>query len=372
MTCGKASPVRIIANIGTTQEKDTIDKELEKAEAAYKAGADIITDHSLNGDIREIHTNLLDKIECPISTVSIYQSYVNIKKDKSTQFNPKNVIKTFEDQALLGFDLLTIHATILREDIKRIAKSRRIIPSTSRGGMMMADLIIEKGIENPYWLYFEEMLDIAKEYGTTLSLGTAFRPGSILDAPDSIYEIELLRMGTLVEKALDHGVNIMVEGIGHVRIDKIQDIIANAKSICKDVPYRVLCVACDAAISRDHIASAIASAVSVAAGADLISAVSRSEHIGQPNKKDIIEAIEAAKIAAHCGDIVRREDTYIDELISKNRAKTSCLARGTQAILTRSNDDKCDSNDCCSMCGEYCALKIMQKIRENDISGESI
>jgi thiamine biosynthesis protein ThiC len=135
-------------------------------------------------------------------------------------------------------------------------------------------------------------------------------------------------------------------------------------SICREVPYRVLCVACDSAIYRDHIASAIASAVSVANGADLINAVTRSEHIKQPSKEDIIEAIETAKIAAHCGEIVRRRDVVLDESISKNRGSTSCLAKGTQAILPRRESE---SDDPCSMCGECCALKIMQKIRNNKV-----
>lgn len=362
LTCGRGFPVRIIANIGTAQEKDTIEKELEKAEAAYGAGADIVTDNSLSGDIYRLHSNLLETIECQISTVPIYQTYIDMKKNKPNYHNFKRAIKIFEEQAALGFDLLTIHATILREDIKHIAISRRLIPSTSRGGMMMADMMIENSVENPYWLYFDNILDIAKEYGTTLSLGTSFRPGSIFDVPDYLCEIELSRMGILVEKAVDCGVSIMIEGIGHTRLDLIPEIIRSAKSICRGVPYRVLCVACDSAIYRDHIASAIASSVAVANGADLISAITRSEHIRQPTKEEIIEAIETAKIAAHCGEIVRREDTAIDELISKKRGLASCLAKGVQAILPRSD---CDSDSPCNICGEYCALKIMQKIKTN-------
>ncbi len=340
LACGANFPVRIIANIGTTQKNDTFEKELEKAEAACIAGADIIGDHSLSGDISKIHSNLLENIERPLATVSIYQTYIETKKNKPNFFNPKKVIQSFEEQASLGFDLINIHATILREDIGRIATSKRLIPSTSRGGMMMADMMIENNMENPYWLHFESILDIAKDCGTTLSLGTSFRPGSILDVPDNLYEIELLRMGTLVKRAINCGVGIMIEGIGHARIDIIPQIIRNAKFICSEVPYRVLCVACDSALYRDHIASAIASAVSVANGADLINAVTRSEHIRQPSKGDIIEAIETAKIAAHCGEIVRGRGVFLDESISKKRGSASCLAKVPKLFFREANPNQ--------------------------------
>ena len=360
--CGLGAPVRVIANIGVTFETDSIDKELDKAKRAFEAGADIVTDHSVAGDIESIHKRLLSAFRCPISTVSIYEAYVNAKLKNKGYFDPDNAIKTFEKQASEGFDLITLHATILKEDLPRIAHSKRIIPIASRGGTMMADLMIENNIENPYWTYFEDILEIAKKYRTSLSLGTAFRPASILDLPDFLYKVEIKRMGALVKKALKNNVGIMVEGIGHARLDYIPRMVKEAKRITYGVPYRVLCVACDSALYRDHIASAIASAVAVAAGADVISAVTRSEHVRRPTINDVIEAVETAKIAAHCGDIVRRGNLQIDKEISIRRNKTTCLARGAPTLLQRPKELVKDYT--CTMCGPYCALRIMRKIKK--------
>ncbi len=356
---GPGAPVRVIGNIGTTQATDTIEEEIIKAKAALKAGADIITDHSLAGKIADINYALINSISCPISSVSVYEAYVKARLENKAVFSPERAIEIFQQQASRGLDLITVHATILTEDLPLLTHSNRLIPSTSRGGMMIADLMLENRIENPYWTFFNDILKIAKEYGTTISLGTAFRPASIIDAPDFLYQRELQRMAELIKAAIDSKVSIMVEGIGHARLDIIPKLVTEAKSICLGAPYRVLCVACDSALYRDHIASAIASSVAVAAGADLISAVSRSEHIGRPNVDDIVEAVETAKIAAHCGDIVRSNNIRLDEDVSRARGQTTCLAKGTIGILAR-DDNSLD--DYCTMCGQYCALRIMRNL----------
>lgn len=359
ISCGSGAPVRIIANIGTTLDTDPPDMEIKKAQAARQAGADIITDHSVGGDIKAIHRCLVENVPCQLSTVSVYETYVEAKRNGA--FSPERAIKTFSEQAALGFDLITVHASILKEDLRRLAQSKRLIPSTSRGGMMVAEMMMTSGKENPYWTNFRDIVDISRKHGTVLSLGTSFRPGSILDTPDELYNTELRRMAQLVEIAADSGVGIMVEGIGHASLDVIPYLVRQAKTACHGVPYRVLCVACDSAIYRDHIASAVASSVAVAAGADLISAVSRSEHVRQPDISNIVEAVETAKIAAHCGDIARGGDTSLDENISRVRAETSCLARGAPAVLPRQDSQE---TSFCTMCGQFCALKIMRKIKE--------
>jgi len=220
--------------------------------------------------------------------------------------------------------------------------------------------MIDNDIENPYWTYFNYILDISKNCGTSISLGTAFRPGSILDTPDDLYKTELSRMGLLVELAIERNVGIMIEGIGHSRMDLIPQYVRKAKKICHGVPYRILSVACDSALGRDHIASAIASSLAVSSGADIISAVSRSEHLRVPSVKDIVEAVETAIIAGHCGDIIRRKDFSIDEEVSRIRAITSCSAKGAKTLI--SNVPKTDKLEC-TMCGPFCALKIMRKIK---------
>jgi len=364
LNCGKANPVRIIANIGTTLDTDTIEGELTKANAAIQAGADIITDHSVGGDIKKIHQSLIDIIPSTLSTVSVYQAYVEAKKERDECFREHEALLKFEEQASLGFDLITIHATVLREDLPYIAHSSRLIPATSRGGMMVCDSMMENNIENPYWTHFRDILKIAQKYGTTISLGTTFRPASILDLPDYLYKKELERMAKLVGIALNNGVGIMVEGIGHASLDVIPHIVRDAKKMCKGVPYRILSTACDTALNFDHIASAIASATAVASGADVISAVSRAEHVRQPTAEDIVEAIETARIAAHCGDIVRRRDIIFDKEISKMRGQSICNPKGASAIL-KLKDNRM-RNDC-TMCGSYCALKIMQKIKKQYI-----
>lgn len=361
--CGHGCNTLIIGNIGTTLKNDSIEEEYEKAIAAYNAGAHIIQDHSLSGNVKKLHSQLIKNLPCPVSTVSTYQCYVEYR---DSDFSAEKAIEQIKVEASMGFDLVTIHASVLKADSQVIAQSNRLIPCTSRGATMMLNLMHSNNIENPFWTHFDEILSIAKEYEMCISLGIAHRPGSVVDLPDSIFWKELDRMRNLVRRAIKERVQIMVEGIGHANQVQIPKIVHESKKRTFGVPYRVLTVSCDSALYRDHIASAIASAIAVQNGADVVGAISRAEHVGKPMIDNLIEAVETAKVACHSGDLVKLGDDRKDREISMKRGISNCLAIGTETLFDRDFEEY-PSDHQCSMCGPYCALKAMNRIRELDM-----
>ena len=250
----------IIASIGATNMEDSLELELLKAVRAVAAGAMIVTDHTLLPNMEYIHQKIADKITIPFSAISVYEAAVKAQV-KSGKIDAQDMIKIVENQAKRGIDVLTLHATAFRDDINLLEKSNRLIPCTSRGGTMMLEILKETGQENPYWTYFEDVLDIADKYRLTISLGTCFRPASVYDCAQNndLYYMEMERMSKLIEKADKRSVGVIVEGIGHALLNQIEGIVKNTKKICKNVPYRVLTVATDIALGYDHISSAIAS-----------------------------------------------------------------------------------------------------------------
>lgn len=365
---GDDYPPTIIASIGVSNPGDTIQKEIEKALSAIESGAQIITDHSLRENIDEIHKEMIEKINVPFSTVSIYESAVYFKKYNT--ITSELILKQYENQVKRGIDMLTIHATVFLEDLKLLKNSKRIIPCTSRGGTMMLEIMEKMNFNNPYWENFDRLLQIAKRYNVTISLGIGYRPASVCDSEidEPLYFMEMKRMACLVEKAKNMGVGIIVEGIGHTPINKIPYIIKKSKEICHYVPYRILTVATDIALGYDHISSAIANAVAVYNGANMITCVSRSEHIGLPTKEDLIEAVITARISAYCGFSARKNDFSRDKCMSEARTGIGCHGQIEEAIYPKGAKEALlkhkiikDKKEC-SMCGEFCALNTSDRI----------
>ena len=362
----------VLASIGASNDQDSVDKEVEKAILSQKYGADIIIDHTLTPNHFELQKKVLEKTTIPLSSIAVYD-VASLKQYNNKKFFSKDdVISGIKLKAELGIDLITIHAGVLYEDINYFKNNERIIPCTSRGGTMVIKNMISTNEENYYWTSFDEILDIAKEYNITISLGTTFRPANIYDAvnKNEMYWKEVKRNAILVKKAQDKGVNIIVEGIGHCPINLIPDIVKETKNLCYDAPYRVLTVATDCALGFDHVSSAIAASVAVMSGANFITAVTRSEHLGLPKLDDVKEAITSAKIAAHCGYIARSKDYSKDISMAKERQIVGCKGSIDKSIIpeiTKEELIKCkfDASKKCTMCGEFCALNSSDEIQKD-------
>ncbi|MCR4874742.1 MAG: phosphomethylpyrimidine synthase ThiC [Clostridia bacterium] len=361
----------VLASIGASQTEDSIEEEVRKAVMAEKYGADIIIDHTLTPNHYVLQKRVLESTNIPVSSIAVYDLASMKLFNNKKAFNKDDVINGIKSKAELGIDLMTIHAGVLYEDINYFKNNGRIISCTSRGGTMVIKNMMETHEENYYWTCFDEILDIAKQYNITISLGTTFRPANISDAVNmnEMYWKEVERNAVLVKKAQGKGVNIMVEGIGHCPIDMIPDVVKKTKKICHDAPYRVLTVATDCALGFDHVSSAIAASAAVMAGANCITAVTRSEHLGLPRFEDVKEAITSARIAAHCGYIARTHDYSKDIAMAKERNEVGCKGAIDKSIIpeiTKEELKKCkiDDEKKCTMCGSFCALKSSDEIQK--------
>lgn len=357
----------VVSNIGVSSRDDDLSVEIVKAKTAIDAGANIITDLSLAANVEEIQKRYLDIFDVPFSAVSVYETFCkNFGKQKLAA---EDFIIDFEKQAMRGIDLLTLHATVFKEDTKLIESSRRHIPTTSRGGVMMLRCLQKYGYENPYYEYFDDILKIAKKYDICLSLGPMYRPGSVWDCQyeNDLHFKELSRMGELVEKAIAAHVGIAVEGIGHAPLNTIPDLVSEAKKVCAGVPYRVLTVSTDTAMGHDHISSAIASSVAVQYGADSITCVTRSEHLGLPTVEDVRESVICARIAAESGYRARKKEFPLDYLASSARSIFGCGAMSEgfmfmDELTTINRDDH--KGKSCGMCGDFCPFLILDEMKK--------
>ncbi|GHS97256.1 phosphomethylpyrimidine synthase [Bacteroidia bacterium] len=359
----------IFANVGVNNGVNSLITENEKIKHAICVGADAITDLSMVDNIPYIQSKLIESINKPFSVVTTYEAFILAQKN-SIKISSEAFVRIFEQEALRGVDVITLHATAFKDDIFTLNRSKRIIPCTSRGGAMMLEILKNNEYENPYYLHLDEILSIAAKYGVCISLGPCYRAGTVCDSltEDELYLLELQRMSEILGKAQKKNVPIMMEGIGHASIDRIPQIITKAKATCHNAPYRVLTVATDIALGYDHIASAIASAIAVQNGANSITCVTRSEHIGLPSVEDIEEAIITAKIAAHCGFIAKTGEFRQDKNMSIARTNKGCLGQIDQAIykdgalaaMLRHNNERFGKT--CDMCREYCPFEIINKL----------
>ncbi len=363
---------KVLASIGVSSKGDSAEREIEKAKLAQKYGADIIIDHSLMANHYEIQKRILENVDMPLSAIAVYDVAADtLYSSNKKYFTSDDILKAIERKAELGIDMLTIHASVLKEDINYFYNNERIIPCTSRGGTMVLENINKTGKENFYFTHFDEILKIAKRYKVTISLGAVFRPANVYDAvnANSKYWEELERNAKLAKKAKDFGVAVMVEGIGHCPLNLIPELVKKSKEIC-GVPYRVLTVATDCGLGFDHVSSAIAASSAVAAGADFVTAVSRSEHLGLPSCDDLKEAVISAKIAAHCGYIARSGDISLDKQMSTARSEIGCRGSVSAAIVPQMTSEalrnhKIENGKKCTMCGEFCALSSADRIKEH-------
>ena len=358
----------VFSNIGMSSADAPLVGEIERLRAVIAAGADAVSDLTLVGDIAYEQQKMLECSPVPFASVAAYEVYSPVRTALSVP-HPEDFIRVFEAQAARGVDIITLHATARTGDLSSLDSYGRLIPCTSRGGAMMLELMEKGGYDNPYYSYFEDVLKICKRYRTCISLGPCYRPGSVVDAgeEDALHFAELARMGELVAVAQAAGVGIAIEGIGHAPINKIPTLVSMARSITHGAPYRVLNVATDIAMGFDHVSSAIGSSVAVQYGADSITAVTRSEHLGIPTLPDLVEAVRSARVAAHCGYVARTGDLSRDEQMARARHERGCIGCSEAALFPELVSEYIEKNrvvkkdESCTMCGDFCPFVILKK-----------
>jgi phosphomethylpyrimidine synthase len=290
---GAGLSVKVNANIGTSTERVNVEEEIEKLRVAEEAGADAVMDLSTGGDLDAIRKIVMSHARVPIGTVPIYQAAVQAvrKKKTITKLDPDELFEVIEKHGEDGVDFVTVHCGVTRSVIERLKKQGRITDIVSRGGAFLTEWMIVNNRENPLYEQFDRLVAIAKKYDMTLSLGDGLRPGSVGDATDRPQVQELLVLGELCEEAQKNGVQVMIEGPGHVPLNQIETNILLEKQLCKNAPFYVLGpIVTDVAPGYDHITAAIGGALAGYYGADFICYVTPSEHLGLPTMADVREA----------------------------------------------------------------------------------
>jgi phosphomethylpyrimidine synthase len=368
---GEGLRVKVNANIGTSKDSSDVDNELRKMSVAIKYGADAIMDLSTGGDIGKIRRLILKNSSVPIGTVPVYEIAVAAAKKRGhiSRIKPRDILDNLEAQASEGVDFFTIHCGITQEVLERLRKQKRLINIVSRGGSFIAEWMVVNKKENPFYEYFDDILKIAKKYGVTLSLGDGLRPGSVADATDRPQVQELITLGELGDKARKNGVQVIIEGPGHVPLDQIEANIILQKRLCNNAPFYVLGpLVTDIAPGYDHITGAIGGALAAFYGADFLCYVTPSEHLRIPDEDDVKNGVVASKIAAHAADIARHLPGAMDmdRIMSELRVKRDWKGQIKRSIdpvkaeKYRKSSMSVDK-DFCTMCSDYCSMKIMEQ-----------
>ncbi|KYH40151.1 MAG: Phosphomethylpyrimidine synthase [Candidatus Bathyarchaeota archaeon B26-2] len=365
---GEGLRTKVNANVGTSPDFCNPELEVEKARVAVKYGADTVMDLSTAGNLDEIRKAIIKAVNVPVGTVPIYQAAIEAieKRGAIVDMTEDDIFNMIERHARGGVDFMTVHCGVTMRTIKRIAKHPRLMGIVSRGGTFLAAWILHNERENPLYENYDYLLEMAQNYDFTLSLGDGLRPGSIFDATDWLQMQELLTLGELVERARKADVQSMVEGPGHLPLDQIESNVKLEKTICKGAPFYVLGpIVTEVAPGYDHIVGAIGGVIAGLAGADFLCYVTPAEHLGLPMVEDVKEGVIAAKIAAHAVDIVKLGASSRDLEMSKARAvldwnKQLLLALDPEKAREIHSRVKSRSSGC-SMCGGYCAIKILKE-----------
>jgi phosphomethylpyrimidine synthase len=375
---GKGLRTKINANIGTSKDRMSIEGEIEKLKAAVAAGADAVMDLSTGGPIVGIRTEILKQSTVAIGTVPIYQAAVEtVEQGKPiVQMDPDLLFRVIEQQAEEGVDFVTVHCGVTTSSLERLKRQGRIMDVVSRGGAFHIEWIIYNEAENPLFTQYDRLIEIAKKYDVTLSLGDGMRPGCLADATDRAQIEELITLGELRDRAHEEGVQVMIEGPGHVPINQVVTNIKIQKELCKGAPFYVLGpLVTDVAPGYDHITSAIGGAIAGAAGADFLCYVTPSEHLRLPDLDDVREGVIASRIAAHAADIAKGVPGAMewDKEMARRRKALDWKGQIELSInperarkLRESSMPK--ESDVCTMCGEFCSMKGMSQYLKTEKS----
>ena len=372
---GRLFTTKINANLGRSMTHSGKGDELEKLAIALKAGADFVMDLSVGEGVKAIRQGMLDASPKPLGTVPVYETISRLKGD-IPHMDPSLLIGVIREQAEQGVDFMTLHAGLLLRQIPQAMKRKMGI--VSRGGSIMAEWMMENNTENPLYTHWDEVMDILAEHDVTVSLGDGLRPGCLADASDEAQFGELDVLGELVDRCRERGVQVMVEGPGHVPFNQIQMNMERQQEVCKRAPFYVLGpVVTDIAPGYDHIVSAIGATAAATYGASLLCYVTPAEHLGLPDGDEVHRGCIAYKIAAHAGDVARglpgardRDDAMSDARAAFDWDRQFSLALDPDHarerwLRTRAFTDEAHGDDHCSMCGkEFCAVRTSRRIKK--------
>lgn len=368
---------KVNVNLGISRDCKDYNIELKKVMRAVELGAESIMDLSSHGDTQPFRRKLCTECPAMIGTVPVYDSVIHYQRDLNT-LTAQDFLDVIRMHAEDGVDFVTLHCGITRKTIEQIKNGTREMNIVSRGGSLVFAWMTMTGEENPFYEYFDEIVEICREHDVTISLGDACRPGCLADATDNCQIEELIRLGELTDRAWARDVQVMIEGPGHVPMDQIEANMKVQETLCKGAPFYVLGpLVTDIAPGYDHITAAIGGAIAAWSGAAFLCYVTPAEHLALPNVDDVHDGIIASKIAAHAADIAKgipgaRDQ---DDRMAKARRKLDWDAQWLEALdpetakaIRESRMPEEDHSDTCSMCGKFCAVRSMNKA----LSGEVI
>jgi phosphomethylpyrimidine synthase len=366
---GRGLRTKVNANIGTSADRADLSFELAKLDAAVGAGADTVMDLSTGGDIDLVRRSIVAESSVPVGTVPIYQAAIESQEKRGSivQMTADEMFGAIERHAEDGVDFVTVHCGVTTRALSCLEATGRIADIVSRGGAFLSGWIIYNERENPLYEDFDRLLEIARRYDLTLSLGDGFRPGAVADATDSAQIQELITLGELVSRCREAGVQAMVEGPGHIPIDQVAENVKLAKVICRGATFYVLGpLVTDVAPGYDHIVAGIGGALAASAGADFLCYVTPREHLGLPEIEDVREGVMVTRIAAHAADLAKNADYFMEWDNEMSRARKSLKWEKQVELALDSRRaggvlEECGVSDDkgCTMCGEFCAMKFI-------------
>ena len=373
---GSMLKTKINVNLGISRDCKDYDIEMKKVMRAVDLGAEAIMDLSSHGNTQPFRQKLCNECPAMIGTVPIYDSVIHYQRDLGT-LTARDFVEVVRLHAQDGVDFVTLHCGITRKTIEQIRNGGRKMNIVSRGGSLVFAWMSMTGNENPFYEYYDEIVEICREYDVTISLGDACRPGCLADATDGCQIEELIRLGELTERAWKRDIQVMVEGPGHVPMDQIAANMKVQQTICKGAPFYVLGpLVTDIAPGYDHITAAIGGAIAAWQGAAFLCYVTPAEHLALPNVDDVHQGIIASKIAAHAADIAKgipgaREQ---DDRMADARKALDWDAQWLEALdpevakeIRKSRMPEEDHSDTCSMCGKFCAVRSMNKALAGEV-----
>lgn len=372
---GQGLRTKINVNLGISKDCCDCEKELDKVRTALEMKAEAIMDLSNYGKTAEMRKTIVEMSTAMLGTVPIYDALGYYDKDLK-DLTAREFLDVVEKHGQDGVDFVTIHAGLNREAVETVKRNKRLTNVVSRGGSLLFAWMEMNNAENPFFEYYDDLLDICAKYDITLSLGDALRPGSINDASDASQIKELITLGELTKRAWEKNVQVIIEGPGHMALNEIEANMVMQKRLCHGAPFYVLGpLVTDVAPGYDHITSAIGGAIAATYGADFLCYVTPAEHLRLPNLEDMKEGIIASKIAAHAADIAKgvKGARNWDNEMSKARAdidweKMFDLAIDPEKARRYRAESKPHDEESCSMCGKMCSMRTMKKI----LNGEEL
>lgn len=368
---GEGLSTKVNVNLGISGDKADAAEEWKKVKIAEDFGADAIMDLSNSGKTRQFRQQLIDETPLMVGTVPMYDAIGYMEKPlvKLTKDDLLEVVRAHAED---GVDFMTIHCGINKSVIKTFKETGRLMNIVSRGGSLLFGWMEVTGNENPFYEFFDEVLEICHEYDVTISLGDSCRPGCLYDSNDATETAEMIELGKLCKRAWAAGVQVMVEGPGHMALDEIAANMKLQKRLCHNAPFYVLGpLVTDIGVGYDHITAAIGGAISASSGADFLCYVTPAEHLCLPNAQDVLDGLMATKIAAHAADIAKKvpHARDMDDKMGQARRKLDWDAMWKCALdpvtgKKRYEESPAATEGTCTMCGKMCAVRTVNKVFE--------